>query len=147
MKIAMLGGTFDPIHLGHIRLGQYFAEKLELDKVLIIPTRTPPHKQKKVTPAEHRLEMCRIAAEYAGDKFEVSDIYKTSVCPLAKVMRRELKKRNINSLKVLYSKEEPIKPLQQEDLMKRPVPGSVSFVPSVAGLIIAGEVIKDLISK
>ncbi|MBQ2889583.1 MAG: tRNA threonylcarbamoyladenosine dehydratase [Clostridia bacterium] len=79
--------------------------------------------------------------------FEVSDIYKTSVCPLAKVMRRELKKRNINSLKVLYSKEEPIKPLQQEDLMKRPVPGSVSFVPSVAGLIIAGEVIKDLISK
>jgi len=74
MKIAMLGGTFDPIHLGHIRLGQYFAEKLELDKVLIIPTRTPPHKQKKVTPAEHRLEMCRIAAEYAGDKFEVSDI-------------------------------------------------------------------------
>ncbi|MBR2886389.1 MAG: tRNA threonylcarbamoyladenosine dehydratase [Clostridia bacterium] len=79
--------------------------------------------------------------------FEVSDIYKTSVCPLAKVMRRELKKRNVNSLKVLYSKEEPIKPLQQEDLMKRPVPGSVSFVPSVAGLIIAGEVIKDLISK
>ena len=79
--------------------------------------------------------------------FEVSDIYKTSVCPLAKVMRRELKKRNINSLKVLYSKEEPIKPLQQEDLMKRPVLGSVSFVPSVAGLIIAGEVIKDLISK
>ena len=79
--------------------------------------------------------------------FEVSDIYKTSVCPLAKVMRRELKKRNVNSLKVLYSKEEPIKPLQQEDLMKKPVPGSVSFVPSVAGLIIAGEVIKDLISK
>ncbi len=79
--------------------------------------------------------------------FEVSDIYKTSVCPLAKVMRRELRKRNINSLKVVYSKEEPIKPSQQEDLMKRPVPGSISFVPSVAGLIIAGEVIKDLIAE
>ncbi len=76
--------------------------------------------------------------------FEVGDIYKTSVCPLAKVMRRELKKRGINSLKVVYSKEEPIKPLNQEDLEKKPVPGSISFVPSVAGLIIAGEVIKDL---
>lgn len=79
--------------------------------------------------------------------FEVSDVYKTSVCPLAKVMRRELRKRNINSLKVVYSKEEPIKPSQQEDLMKRSVPGSISFVPSVAGLIIAGEVIKDLIAE
>ena len=77
----------------------------------------------------------------------MSDVYKTSVCPLAKVMRRELRKRNINSLKVVYSKEEPIKPSQQEDLMKRSVPGSISFVPSVAGLIIAGEVIKDLIAE
>ena len=77
--------------------------------------------------------------------FEVSDIYKTSVCPLAKVMRRELKKRNINSLNVVYSKEKPAKPLPQEDLIKRPIPGSVPFVPSVAGLIIAGEVIKNLI--
>ena len=72
-------------------------------------------------------------------KFEVTDIYKTSVCPLAKVMRKELKNRKIDNLKVLYSKEEPIK------LNNKQVPGSISFVPSVAGLIIAGEVIKDII--
>lgn len=71
-------------------------------------------------------------------KFEVTDIYKTSVCPLAKVMRKELKIRDIKKLKVVYSKEEPIK---QEE---RGVPASISFVPSVAGLIIAGEVIKNL---
>ncbi len=80
-------------------------------------------------------------------KFEVTDIYKTSVCPLAKVMRKELRKRNIPKLKVVYSKEEPIKPdgTPQEDTDKRCVPGSISFVPSVAGLIIAGEVIKDIL--
>ncbi|MBP3939543.1 MAG: tRNA threonylcarbamoyladenosine dehydratase [Clostridia bacterium] len=76
-------------------------------------------------------------------RFEVTDISKTSVCPLAKVMRYELKKRNITKVKVLYSKEEPVKHGQTEN--GRPLPGSVSFVPSVAGLIIAGEVIKDLI--
>ena len=74
-------------------------------------------------------------------RFEVTDIYKTSVCPLAKVMRKELKARNIKKLKVVYSKEEPIKP---EKLDGQIVPGSVSFVPSVAGLTIAGEVIRDL---
>lgn len=82
-------------------------------------------------------------------KFEVADIYKTSVCPLAKVMRRELKARGITKLKVVYSKEEPIKPdvskLTGEEKTKKHVPGSISFVPSVAGLIIAGEVIKDII--
>ena len=80
-------------------------------------------------------------------RFEITDIYKTSVCPLAKVMRKELKDRGIKKLKVLYSKEEPIKPLslQNENPKKRQTPGSMSFVPSVAGLIIAGEVIKDLI--
>lgn len=72
-------------------------------------------------------------------KFEIADIKKTSVCPLARVMRKELKKRNINQLKVLYSKEEPIQGKEQQ------VPGSISFVPSVAGLIISGEVIKDII--
>ena len=72
-------------------------------------------------------------------KFEVADIYKTSVCPLAKVMRKELKQRNIPGLKVVYSKEEPQKSVEAK------VPGSISFVPSVAGLIIAGEVIKDII--
>lgn len=69
-------------------------------------------------------------------KFEVSDIYKTSVCPLAKVMRHELKKRNIDSLKVVYSTEEP--------KIKTTTPSSTSFVPGVAGLILAGEIIKDL---
>ena len=75
-------------------------------------------------------------------KFEIADIYKTSVCPLAKVMRKELKKRGIKDLKVLYSKEEPIK----HDIESR-TPASISFVPSVAGMIIAGEVIKDIIKN
>lgn len=78
-------------------------------------------------------------------KFEVADIYSTSVCPLAKVMRKELKARNIEKLKVVYSKETPIKPDELENTEKKQVPGSISFVPSVAGLIIAGEVIKDII--
>lgn len=91
-----------------------------------------------------------ISSMGAGNKldptqFEVADIYKTSVCPLARVMRRELKKRGIGHLKVVYSKEEPIRPLAKEvEGPGRLVPGSVSFVPSVAGLIMAGEVIKDL---
>ena len=78
-------------------------------------------------------------------KFEITDIYKTSVCPLAKVMRKELKLRGIKKLKVLYSKEEPIKVNYDLENNKKQVPGSISFVPSVAGLIIAGEVIKDII--
>ena len=73
------------------------------------------------------------------EMFEVADIYKTSVCPLAKVMRTELKKRGIKKLKVLYSKENPIKEKGQR------IPASISFTPSVAGLIIAGEVVRDLI--
>lgn len=80
-------------------------------------------------------------------RFEVTDIFDTSVCPLARVMRRELKERGINSLKVLYSKEEPLKPQNAEiPEGKRQIPGSMSFVPPVAGMIIAGEVIKDLIN-
>jgi len=95
-----------------------------------------------------------ISAMGAGNKlnpcaFEVADIYKTSVCPLAQVMRKELRKRGVKSLKVVYSKENPIKPLSigQEDSCRRVTPGSVAFVPSVVGLIMAGEVIKDLISQ
>ncbi len=76
-------------------------------------------------------------------QFKITDIYKTAVCPLARVMRRELKLRNVKSLKVLYSEEMPIKP--SIDSEGNRVPGSTSFVPSVAGLIIASEVIKDLI--
>lgn len=89
----------------------------------------------------------------AGNKldptaFKVADIYETSVCPLAKVMRRELKKRGVKRLKVVYSKEEPVICSAEDTdggLPRCCVPGSVAFVPSVAGLIIAGEVIKDLI--
>ena len=73
-----------------------------------------------------------------SNKFEIADIEKTTVCPLAKVMRKELRKRNIKNVKVIYSKEEPIK---QEGR----IPGSISFVPSTVGLIIAGEVVKDII--
>ena len=93
-----------------------------------------------------------ISAMGAGNKmdptqFEVTDIYKTSVCPLAKVMRRELRKRNIPSLKVVYSKEKPIKAIRDGESSdpRKTVTASVAFVPSVSGLIIASEVIKDLI--
>lgn len=82
------------------------------------------------------------------DMFEVADIYKTSVCPLAKVMRRELKKRGIKRLKVVYSKEEPVSFNNEQEMntdRRKVTPGSVAFVPSVAGLIIASEVIKDLV--
>ena len=80
-------------------------------------------------------------------RFEVTDIYNTSICPLAKVMRKELKQRGIESLKVIYSKEEPIKTNKFDEETNKQIPGSISFVPSVAGLIIAGEVIKDIIKK
>lgn len=80
--------------------------------------------------------------------FEITDIYKTSVCPLAKVMRKELKSRGIKKLKVCYSKEEPLIPLEtKEETNKRRTPGSISFVPSVAGLIIGGEVVKNILGK
>lgn len=113
-----------------------------------------------------KIELVMRAKEYgvpiissmgAGNKlnpaeFEVADIYKTSVCPLAKVMRRELKKRGVKKLKVVYSKEEPLtpKPIMEPEreigfgVKKRVTPGSVAFVPSVVGLIIASEVVKDL---
>ncbi|MBO6232450.1 MAG: tRNA threonylcarbamoyladenosine dehydratase [Clostridia bacterium] len=83
-------------------------------------------------------------------RFEVTDIYKTSICPLAKVMRKELKSRGIQKLKVVYSKEEPLKPVKMEEndkISKKQTPGSVSFCPSVAGLIVAGEVIKDILNN
>lgn len=78
-------------------------------------------------------------------KFEVADISETSVCPLARVMRTELKKRNISDVKVVYSKEIPQKSDLIDEKTGKSIPGSISFVPSVVGLIIAGEVIKDLI--
>ena len=97
-----------------------------------------------------------------GSQFRVADIYKTKVCPLAKVMRRELKKRGVKKLKVVYSEEQPVTPIEDMAIScktncicppgaehkcteRRAIPGSVAFVPSVAGLIIAGEVVKDLI--
>ena len=107
-----------------------------------------------------------ISSMGAGNKldasaFKVADIYKTKVCPLAKVMRRELKKRGIKKLKVVYSEEQPIRPIEDMSIScrtncicppgakhkcteRRAIPGSTAFVPSVVGLIIAGEVIKDL---
>lgn len=102
-----------------------------------------------------------ISSMGAGNKldagqFKVADIYQTKVCPLAKVMRRELKKRGVQKLKVVYSEEAPLSPAsafnsvsleEEQPVGKRTIPGSVAFVPSVAGLMIAGEVIKDLISR
>lgn len=98
-----------------------------------------------------------ISSMGAGNKlnptaFEVTDIYRTSVCPLAKVMRRELKKRGVEKLKVVYSREEPIVPKNEgfkeeppAGTSRRSTPGSIAFVPSVAGLIIASEVVRDLV--
>ena len=92
-------------------------------------------------------------------RFKVTDIYKTSVCPLAKVMRHELKKRGVKECKVLFSDEIPLKPYEEvakelsktvesvKSAKKRQTPGSIAFVPPVAGMIIAGEVVKDIISK
>lgn len=96
-----------------------------------------------------------ISSMGAGNKldptrFEVSDIFKTSVCPLARVMRRELKKRNIRKLKVVYSKEEALSPKCESDEdsgMKKQTPASIAYIPSVVGLIIAGEVINDITSQ
>ena len=96
-----------------------------------------------------------------GSRFRVADIYDTKVCPLARVMRRELKKRGVEKLKVVYSEEKPIRPLEDMSIScrthcicppgaqhkcteRRDIPGSTAFVPSIAGLIIAGEVVKDL---
>lgn len=110
-----------------------------------------------------KIELARLAQEYsvkaissmgAGNKldptkFEVADIFKTDTCPLAKVMRHELKKRGIKHLKVVYSREPAIKPLQSSENggthQKRQTPGSTAFVPSVVGLIMAGEIIKDIV--
>lgn len=110
-----------------------------------------------------------ISSMGAGNKldasaFRVADIYKTKVCPLAKVMRRELKKRGVKKLKVVYSEEQPIRPVEDMAIScrshcicppgathkcteRRDIPGSVAFVPSVVGLIIAGEVVKDLTAE
>ncbi len=95
-----------------------------------------------------------ISSMGAGNKldptgFEVADIYHTSVCPLAKVMRRELKKRGVKGLKVVYSKEKPVRPMGdgKEGTERKAVPGSNAFVPPVVGLIIASEVIRDLAAQ
>ncbi len=95
-----------------------------------------------------------ISSMGAGNKldptaFRVADLYETDICPLAKVMRKECRKRGIDHLKVVYSREKPIAPQGpvQEETTRRSLPGSIAFVPSVVGLIIGGEVIKDLISK
>ena len=106
--------------------------------------------------------LTRVKYKMDASAFEVADIYETSVCPLARVMRRELKRRGIKKLKVVYSKEPPITPLDDMSIscrthcicppgtarkctQRRQVPGSSAFVPASAGLIIAGEVVKDLI--
>lgn len=98
-----------------------------------------------------------ISSMGAGNKldptaFEVTDIYKTSVCPLARAMRQQLKRRGVKQLKVVYSKEQPIEPVavsgsETNNSFGRTIPGSNAFVPSVVGLIIAGEVIKDISEK
>lgn len=82
--------------------------------------------------------------KFHPERFEVTDISKTSVCPLAKIMRKELKVRGIKNVKVVYSKEEPQKPAESPETGKRQIPGSLSFVPPVAGLLLGGEVIRHI---
>ena len=108
------------------------------------------------------LNIPMISSMGAGNKldsaaFRVADISQTSVCPLARIMRRELKKRGVQHLKVVYSKEQPIRPKEESNIcpsesrhsatVRREIPGSVAFVPAAAGLILAGEVIKDLANR
>lgn len=94
-----------------------------------------------------------ISSMGAGNKleasaFKVADIYKTKMCPLAKVMRYELKKRGVKKLKVVFSEEKPLSPIENiAENGRRSIPGSIAFVPSVAGLIVAGEVVKDITGK
>lgn len=154
-----------------IKVTTYMAEELEQGEEKIIDTSFSyvVDAVDTVTTKLKLIETCYkqnvpiISAMGAGNKldptrFEVTDIYKTSVCPLAKVMRKELKARNIKKLKVVYSKEEPIKlpkimqevtsgvqETKEEENTRKRTSGSISFVPSVVGLIIAGEVTKDII--
>ncbi len=88
---------------------------------------------------------CMGTGNKLGTSYEVADVFKTSVCPLAKVMRKELKARKIDSLKVVYSKEEPKIPVDTPTEAGRHIPGSISYSPAIAGLVLAAEVIKDLI--
>lgn len=90
---------------------------------------------------------CMGTGNKLGTNFEVADVYRTSVCPLAKVMRRELKKRGVKRLKVVYSKEEPIIPKNTPCEKGRHIPGSISFAPAIAGMVLASEVIKDIINR
>ncbi len=143
------------------------ADELDLSKYTYIVDAidTVSSKLELIVRAE-KLDVPIISCMGAGNKldptrFEVGDIYRTSVCPLARVMRKELKARGIKKLKVIYSKEPPITPMedmsiscrahcvcppgtQRKCTVRRQIPGSISFVPSVAGLILAGEVIKDI---
>lgn len=88
---------------------------------------------------------CMGTGNKLGTKFEVGDVFSTSVCPLAKVMRKELKARGIKRLKVVYSKEEPVIPKDTPTEKGRHIPGSISFAPAIAGMLVASEVIKDII--
>ena len=88
---------------------------------------------------------CMGTGNKLGASYEVADVFKTSVCPLAKVMRKELKARGIDHLKVVYSKEEPVIPADTPTESGRHIPGSISYSPAIAGLVLAAEVIKDLI--
>ena len=139
--------------------------KVEIHKCFFLPVDTVTAKLELVMKAKEK-GVPIISSMGAGNKldptmFRVADIYKTKVCPLAKVMRRELKKRGVKKLKVVYSEEQPTRPINDMAIScrnhcicppgaahkcteRRDIPGSTAFVPSVVGLIIAGEVIKDL---
>jgi len=101
----------------------------------------------KANEAGTKVISCMGTGNKLGTCFEVSDVYKTSVCPLAKVMRKELKARGIKRLKVVYSKEEPVIPKDTPTEKGRHIPGSISFAPALAGMTLASEVIKDLIAR
>ncbi len=143
-KIQTIGEFYEPS-----RAEMFFGEPLDY---MIDAVDTVTAKISLVMEATQR-NIPIISAMGAGNKldptrFEVADISETSVCPLAKVMRKELKRRGVSRLKVVYSQEPPLSPASlpsDETPSRKQTPGSVSFVPSVAGLILAGEVVRDLI--
>ena len=168
-----IGGVGGYVCEALVRSGVGAIDLIDDDKVCltnlnrqIIATRKTIGKYKTDVMEAQEKNVPIISSMGAGNKldasaFKVADIYKTSMCPLAKVMRRELKKRGVKKLKVVYSEEKPTRPIEDMSIScrsncicppgaehkcteRRDIPGSLAFVPSVAGLIIAGEVVQDI---
>ena len=171
VAIFGIGGVGGYVCEALVRSGVEAFDLIDDDKVCltnlnrqIIATRSTIGKYKTQVMKDRIISSMGAGNKLDGSQFKVADIYKTKVCPLAKVMRRELKKRGIKKLKVVYSEEQPTRPIEDMSSScknhcicppgathkcteRRDIPGSVAFVPSIVGLIIGGEVVKDLAAK